>query len=121
MHDEFTTSTAEAPHVGGATVSVLHPVTQKLLRQYVTGSDGLATFDNLQEGKYIVKVTHPKHSSKTMDVIIDPERTTKYVAFIEYSAITVEMRYEPTEIEDEYNIVTTVKYETNVPKPILLS
>ncbi|MBQ8695097.1 MAG: hypothetical protein IJ513_05570 [Bacteroidaceae bacterium] len=120
VQDEFTTATAEAPHVEGATVNVLHPVTQKLLRQYVTGADGLATFDRLQEGKYLVKVTHPKHSSKTMEVIVDPERTTKYVAFIEYSAITVEMKYEPTEIEDEYNIVTTVKYETNVPKPVVV-
>ena len=120
VQDEFTLNTAEAPHVEGATVNVLHPVTQKLLRQYVTGADGLATFDMLPEGRYIVKVTHPKHSSRTMDVIVDPERTTKYVAFIEYSAITVEMKYEPTEIEDEYNIVTTVKYETNVPKPVVV-
>lgn len=120
VQDEFTLNTAEAPHVEGATVNVLHPVTQKLLRQYVTGTDGLATFDKLPEGRYIVKVTHPKHSSRTMDVIVDPERTTKYVAFIEYSAITVEMKYEPTEIEDEYNIVTTVKYETNVPKPVVV-
>ena len=120
VQDEFTLNTAEAPHVEGATVNVLHPVTQKLLRQYVTGADGLATFDMLPEGRYIVKVTHPKHSSRTMDVIVDPERTTKYAAFIEYSAITVEMKYEPTEIEDEYNIVTTVKYETNVPKPVVV-
>lgn len=120
VQDEFTLNTAEAPHVEGATVNVLHPVTQKLLRQYVTGTDGLAMFDMLPEGRYIVKVTHPKHSSRTMDVIVDPERTTKYVAFIEYSAITVEMKYEPTEIEDEYNIVTTVKYETNVPKPVVV-
>ena len=120
VQDEFTLNTPEAPHVEGATVNVLHPVTQKLLRQYVTGADGLATFDMLPEGRYIVKVTHPKHSSRTMDVIVDPERTTKYAAFIEYSAITVEMRYEPTEIEDEYNIVTTVKYETNVPKPVVV-
>ncbi|MBR3915996.1 MAG: hypothetical protein IKJ49_02525 [Bacteroidaceae bacterium] len=120
VQDEFTLNTAEAPHVEGATVNVLHPVTQKLLRQYVTGTDGLATFDMLPEGRYIVKVTHSKHSSRTMDVIVDPERTTKYVAFIEYSAITVEMKYEPTEIEDEYNIVTTVKYETNVPKPVVV-
>lgn len=120
VQDEFTVNTAEAPHVEGATVNVLHPVTQKLLRQYVTGADGLATFHDMPEGRYIVKVTHPKHSSKTMDVIVDPERTSKYVAFIEYSAITIEMTYERTEIEDEYNIVTTVKYETNVPKPVVV-
>lgn len=120
VQDEFTMNTAEAPHVEGATVNVLHPVTQKLLRQYVTGADGLATFDRMSEGRYIVKVTHPKHSSMSMEVIVDPERTSKYIAFIEYSAITVEMTYEATEIEDEYNIVTTVKYETNVPKPVVV-
>ena len=118
--DEFTYNTEEAPHVEGATVNVLHPVTQKLLRQYVTGADGLATFEKLPEGKYIVKVTHPKHSSWSDNVLVSPERTTTRIAFIQYSAISVEMVYEPTEIEDEYQIVTTVKYETNVPKPVVV-
>ena len=117
--DEFTMNTEEAPHVEGATVNVFHPVTRKLLRQRVTGADGLATFDDLNEGSYIVKVTHPKHSSWEGNVTVDPERTAKYLAFIQYSAISIEMKYEPTEIEDEYNIVTTVKYETNVPKPVV--
>ena len=118
--DEFTTNTPEAPHVEGATVNVLHPVTQKLIRQAVTGADGLATFELLDEGNYLVSVTHPKHSSWKQNVMVDPDRTSKYRAFIEYSAITVEMHYEKTEIEDEYEIVTTVTYETNVPKPVVL-
>lgn len=118
--DEFTTGTQEAPHVEGATVSVLHPVTQQMLRQAVTGADGLATFELLNEGNYLVTVTHPKHSSWRETVMVDPSCTTTRRAFIEYSAVTVEMHYEKTEIEDEYNIVTTVTYETNVPKPVVL-
>ncbi len=117
--DEFTLNTEEAPHVSGATVTVLHPVTQKLLRQDVTGDDGIVTFDNLNEGKYILKVTHPKHSSYSGEVIVSPARVTKQRAFIEYSAVTVTMAYEPTEVEDEYEIVTTVTYETNVPKAVI--
>lgn len=118
--DEFTTGTEEAPHVEGATVSVLHPVTQQMLRQAVTGEDGTATFELLNEGNYLVTVTHPKHSSWKETVMVNPARTTTRRAFIEYSAITVEMHYESTEVEDEYNIVTTVTYETNVPKPVVL-
>ena len=118
--DEFTSNTEEAPHVEGATVSVLHPVTQQLVRQAVTGADGLATFENLNEGNYLVSVTHPKHSSWKQTVMVDPGKSTTQRAFIQYSAITVEMHYEKTEIEDEYDIVTTVTYETNVPKPVVL-
>ncbi len=118
--DEFTTNTEAAPHVEGATVSVLHPVTQKMLRSAVTGADGLATFEELNEGNYLVSVTHPKHSSWKQTVMVSPARTTTQRAFIEYSAISVEMHYEKTEIEDEYDIVTTVTYETNVPKPVVV-
>ena len=117
--DEFTMNTEEAPHVEGATVSVLHPVTGRLIRQAVSDVDGLVTFEQVPEGTYNVKVTHPKHSSWQGSVTVNPARTTTQRVFIQYSAITVEMKYEKTEIEDEYNIVTTVTYETNVPKPVV--
>lgn len=118
--DEFTANTEEAPHVEGATVTLKHPVTQKILHQTVTGSDGLATFSDIAEGNYYVSVTHPKHNSWSSTVTVDPGRTTRQRAFIQYSAITVNMTYEETEIEDVYNIVTNVTYETNVPKPVVL-
>lgn len=117
--DEFTLNTPEAPHVSGATVTVLHPVTQRLLRQDVTGENGIVTFENLNEGKYLLKVTHPKHNSYSGTVIVSPARVTKERAFIEYSAVSVTMTYEETEVEDEYEIVTTVTYETNVPKAVI--
>lgn len=119
--DEFTlnNNANDGPHVEGATVNVLHPVTRQLLRQAVTGSDGLATFEQLNAGNYIVAVTHPRHSSWQNDAMVNAGRSEKYRAVISYSAITVEMRYEPTEIEDEYDIVTNVTYETNVPAPVV--
>lgn len=117
--DEFTMNTDEAPHVEGATVNLLHPVTQKLLHQAVSGADGLATFENIPEGNYIISVTHPKHNSYKNNISVAPGTTTTQRVFIQYSAITVTMTYEPTEVEDEYDIVTTVVYETNVPKAVV--
>lgn len=118
--DEFTYNTDEAPHVEGATVTLKHPVTQQLLHQAVTGSDGLATFADLVEGTYLMAVTHPKHTSMTQSVIVSPGTTTTQRAFIPYNAISVSMTYEKTEVEDEYDIVTTVTYETHVPKPVVV-
>ena len=121
--DEFTANPTEGetegPHVEGATVAILHPVTQQLLHQAVTDATGMVTFENLNEGKYILKVTHPKHESYLDYVLVSPGRAMKQRAFIPYSAITVTMTYEPTEVEDVYNIVTNMTYETNVPKPVV--
>jgi hypothetical protein len=121
--DEFTANPGEGetegPHVEGATVAILHPVTQQLLHQAVTDATGMVTFEDLNEGKYILKVTHPKHESYLDYVLVSPGRATKQRVFINYSAITVTMTYEPTEVEDVYNIVTTMTYETNVPKPVV--
>lgn len=117
--DEFTYNTEEAPHVEGATVTLQHPVTMQLMHQCVTGSDGLATFEDLAEGTYLLTVTHPKHTSTTQSVIVSPGMTQTQRVFIEYNAISVSMTYEKTEVEDEYDIVTTVTYETHVPKPVV--
>ena len=120
--DEFTTNggaEAVGPHVSGATVAVLHPVTQQLISQFVTGDEGTVTFDDLNAGKYILRVTHPKHDSYQDEVYVSAGRTTRQRVFICYSAVTITMTYEPTEIEDEYEIVTNVVFETNVPRPFV--
>ena len=117
--DEFTYNTEEAPHVQGATVTLLHPVTNKVMHQALSDSAGLATFDNIAEGMYAMTVTHPKHSSYKGSVLVNPGVSEKQRVFIEYNAISVTMTYEPTEVLDEYDIVTTVVYETNVPKAVV--
>lgn len=120
--DEFTTNggaEAVGPHVSGATVAVLHPVTQQLIRQFVTGDDGIVNFSGLNAGKYILRVTHPKHDSYQDEVYVSAGRTVSQRVFICYSAVTITMTYEPTEIEDEYEIVTNVVFETNVPRPFV--
>ena len=122
--DEFTANPGEGetegPHVEGATVAILHPVTQQLLHQAVTDATGMVTFEDLNEGKYILKVTHPNHESYLDYVLVSPGRATKQRVFIPYSAISVTMTYTPTEVEDVYDITTSVTYETNVPAPVVV-
>ena len=117
--DEYTYYTEEAPHVEGAEVVVRNPVTGALVTQGKTDADGLFTVI-LPEGYYKLSVTANNHDSYTNNVLIDPGEETRHTVNLSYSAITWDWSVVETEVEDEYKIVTTVTYETNVPKPVVV-
>lgn len=116
--DEYTYYTEEKPHVKGAEVVLKNPVTGAIVAQGLSDENGLFTIE-LPEGYYQLNVTADKHDSYKNNVLVDPGSTTNKVICLSYQAITVSWDVEETEIEDEYNIVTTVKYETNVPAPVV--
>ena len=116
--DEYTYYTAEGPHVAGAQVTVQHPTTKAVLMTGISSEDGKCVFP-LSEGYYYVTVTAPKHSSYTGNIMVNPGIDTQKTVNLGINGITVDMKYEETEIEDEYKIVTTTKYETNVPIPVV--
>ena len=117
--DEYTYYTAEAPHVSGATVSILHPITGAVVAQDITDTQGLFV-TTLPEGYYTLVVTHPKHDSYRVNFLLDPGKTTSKVVNLTIDAIEVSWDVVETTVEDTYEIVTTVKYETNVPAPVVL-
>ncbi len=117
--NEYTYYTSEAPHVQGATVKVRHPHTKALLHQGVTGVDGLFTVKDLPEGYYYIEVTAPNHDGYANNILVDPGKVTKQVVNLSFQSITISWEVVETEIEDEYNIETTVKFQTNVPTPVV--
>ena len=116
--DEYTYYTDEKPHVKGAEVVLKNPVTGAIVSQGLSDENGLFTIE-LPEGYYQLNVTADKHDSYKNNVLVDPGITTNKVICLSYQAVSVSWDVEETEIEDEYNIVTTVKYETNVPAPVV--
>ena len=117
--DQYTYYTDEAPHVQGASVVVRHPATGVVLAQGTTGADGHYTVE-LNAGYYEVTATADKHDSKTLTVLVSPDRDNLKVFNLNISAVTVDWRVEETEVDDEYEIVSTVTYETNVPMPVVI-
>lgn len=117
--DEYTYYTAEAPHVAGAQVLVKHPVTGAVVAKGLTREDGKFSVE-LPEGYYTVSVTADKHDSYQNNILVDPGIETDLTVNLSFQAITVDWTVEETEVEDKYEIVTTVKYETNVPMPVVL-
>lgn len=117
--DEYTYYTKEAPHVSGAEVIVKHPTTGAVISQGKTGDDGIYAIE-LPEGYYNISVTADKHDSYNSNILLDPGKDNNITVNLSFRAITVSWYAEETEVEDEYEIVSTVKYETNVPAPVVL-
>ena len=120
--DEFTyySPDGSAPHVAGAVVTAKLPFTNQVVATGTTGDDGLFSMD-LQAGYYMLSVTAENHESYANYVVIDPGMEKTVTVNLSYEGgVSVEWEVVETEFEDEYEIVTTVTYETNVPEPVLI-
>ncbi len=53
--------------------------------------------------------------------MVDPGKLTLKTVNLSFQAIQVSWKLEETEIEDKYEIVTDVKFETNVPAPVVVA
>lgn len=118
--DENTYYTKEAPHLAGATVTVKHPTTGAVVATGTTGQDGLWSV-TLPEGYYAVTVTAEKHNTYSNNLLVDPGKEKKVTVNLSISAIKISYDVVETEVEDQYEIVTTTTFETNVPRPVVVA
>ena len=118
--DEYTYYTEEAPHVKGAKVTVKYPYSDEIIATGTTDDNGMFEVE-LSEGYYALTVSADKHESYQSNLLIDPGKKNKKVVNLSYEGITVNWNVEEMEIEDEYEIKTTVTYETNVPIPVVVT
>lgn len=116
--DENTYYTKEAPHLAGAKIEITHPTTGAVVAEGITNEKGLFSA-NLAEGYYAVRVSAEKHDSYSNNLLVDPGTETKKVVNLSYEAINIDWKVEETEIQDEYEIKTNVKFETQVPVPVV--
>lgn len=116
--NENTYYTKEAPHLAGAKVEITHPTTGAVVAEGITNEKGIFSA-NLAEGYYAVRVSAEKHDSYSNNLLVDPGTETKKVVNLSYEAINIDWKVEETEIQDEYEIKTNVKFETQVPVPVV--
>lgn len=118
--DEYTYYTKEAPHVQGAIVQVMHPIHHNVIATGTTNVDGRCSIE-LPEGNYYVEVKCEGHNMDAANIFINPDRETLLTSVLLLETVHINVRYEETEIEDMYNITTTMTYETNVPSPVVIT
>ncbi|MCJ8503060.1 fibronectin type III domain-containing protein [Desulfatitalea alkaliphila] len=89
---------------------------------YEQSSDALgeALFSNLAAGLYRYRVTAAGHQEKIGQLWIKPGITAAEEMFLEYNFVTVEWRVVETTIQDKYEIVLSITYETDVPSPVVV-
>lgn len=117
--DEYTFYTEGAPRVAGADVLVSHPVSGRLIEKGKTDDEGLWMID-LPAGFYKIDVSADRHNSWSGTLEIAPGRDNNIPVFLAFNAITYSWAVEETTVDDSYEIVNTVEFETRVPKPVVL-
>lgn len=118
--DEYTYYTEEKPHVKNAHVVVRHPFSGAIVAEGFTGVDGIFSVENIPEGSYRMTVEAEKHEGFQTTITIDPGRVYEQTVFLSFQAITYTWEVVPTEIEDSYEIELVMRFETNVPVPVVV-
>lgn len=118
--DEYTYYTDAKPHVKNAHVVIRHPFSGKIIAEGFTGTDGIFSVSNIPEGNYKMTVEADKHEGFQTTVLIDPGRVNEQTVFLSFQAITYTWEVVPTEIEDKYEVQLIMKFETNVPVPVVV-
>ncbi len=120
--DEFTeygSADGKHPYVANSTVVVKDYNSGVTLYSGISDNDGIARFENMNEGAYTLYVTASKHDSYTQNVMVNPGEVTEHLAYVSYQAISVSFSVEETQVEDVYDIRSEFVYETQVPKPVV--
>ena len=117
--DEYTYYAEDKPHVVGAAIELYHPSTGELIASGTSDEDGYCDL-KVHEGVYRLMVTAEGHEQYHKDVIVDPGVVTDKTVNLQINTIEITWNVVETEVEDVYNIVTTVTYETNVPAPVVV-
>jgi len=110
-------------NVSNANISLISKLTYEEFNG-ITDSSGYALLDNLPIGKYIFEVssdgtnTLPQMGTVEVEAMETPEliEIALYMSFIDF-----EWEVTPTSIEDYYNIILKMRFETDVPIPLLLA
>ncbi len=118
--DEYTYYTADKPHVKNAHVVVRHPFSGKIIADGFTNENGIFEVANIPEGVYKMNVEAEKHEGFQTTLTIDPGRVNEQSVFLSFQAITYTWEVVPTEIEDKYEVQLIMKFETNVPVPVVV-
>ena len=117
--DDATYNLESAPHLAGAHVRITNPYTGAVVAEGDSGADGLFLADGIPEGTYQLVVTAQKHGSYAAAVEVNPGRTARVTAFLQYQAITANWVVTRTEIEDQYQVDLVLDFETSVPVPVV--
>ena len=105
----------------GARIYVQNEEVPTVDASMTTDSLGEALFTDLPAGRYKYKITANDHGEETGRVWIKPGITQNEQLFLMNNLVTVEWSVKETTIQDEYEIVLTVDFKTDVPVAVIVA
>ncbi len=105
--------------LSGARVTLQNEKTLVTEPVEITDSFGEVSFVGISAGRYKFRVTAENHQEYIGRVWVKPGVTANEEVLLSYNIVTVEWEVIETTIEDVYEIVLSLTYETNVPAPIM--
>lgn len=119
--DSWSYELGDYSHLADLTV-VLFNAAGEVVATATPDAEGNVHFDNLPAGPYTVKIYGEGHQDVNTTATVDPGRDTSIEIPVPAPNPTYDYQVEedPDGVEDEYSIVTTVDYETNVPVPVIV-
>ncbi len=106
--------------VKGARVKIQNEEVPTIGADGVTDEFGEVVFDDLPAGRYSFRVSADNHQDYTGRMWIKPGVTGTEEVFLEYNLVSVEWEVREITIEDRYEIVLSMTFETDVPAPVVV-
>ena len=120
VDDDYTFDETGAPHVVGATVSLLDPFDNTdVVATGVTDATGAITFTNIPAGPYVLEVQASGHSTYENSYTVVAGITNNVEPFISRQFVTYTWNVVQTTIQDTYQIQLETDFVTNVPAPVV--
>jgi RHS repeat-associated protein len=90
-------------------------------QEYTDSSDeaGEVVFPDIPAGRYKVRVTAADHREHVGRIWVKPGVTATQDVFLDYNVVTVDWSVSETTIQDNYEIVLSATYETEVPAAVV--
>ena len=122
--DIFTATPDESgepiPGVAGARIEVQHELFGDVKYDGTTDAAGELLLNGLTAGHYLFRVHAPDHAEALGRLSIQPGATVSRDVFLDYDLITLEWEVTEITLEDRYEIVLHLTYETDVPAPVVV-
>lgn len=119
--DEFSYWDEEGgfPNVTGANVQLWDATFSARFGLNQSDQDGIARFEDVREGYYMLLVNSPEHGLARKRVYIEADQETDIEVFISRQLVRYDWTVTPITIEDTYEIDIFATFETFVPAPVV--
>ena len=117
--DEYSFNAATHPNLAKAHVVVSDVVTNAVVVDSLTSSDGTLTVPSVPEGNYSIIVTAEGHSSYHGDLAVVAGKTNEIDPFLSLQLVTYTFTVIPIDVQNDYAVSVTPVFAANVPAPVI--